>query len=71
VAGTVTTAQTRIYDPVGMLAQVATADSTTSLDWDPTGGVAQLIGVTVGATTNIVQGVTGLASSKAGVTQAA
>ncbi len=72
VQGTVTTTQTRTYDAVGMLAQVANVTgSTTSLDWDPTGGVAQLIGMTVGGTTGIVQGVTGLAGSKTGATQAA
>jgi RHS repeat-associated protein len=72
VAGATTTTQTRTYDPAGTLAQVANVTgSTTTLDWDPTGGVAQLLGMTAAGTIDIVQGVTGLAGSKVGVTSAA
>ena len=72
VKGTVTTTQTRTYDASGMLATVANVTgSATTLDWDPTGGVAHLLGMTVAGTTDVVQGVTGLVGSKAGAASAA
>jgi RHS repeat-associated protein len=72
VQGAVTTTQSRTYDATGTLATVANVTgNTTTMDWDPTGGVAQLLGMTAAGTTDIVQGVTGLAVSKVGVTFAA
>jgi RHS repeat-associated protein len=72
VQGTVTTTQTRTYDAAGMMATVANVTgATTTLDWDPTGGVAHLLGMTVAGTTDIVQGVAGLVGSKVGATSAA
>lgn len=61
--GTATTTQTRTYNQLGQLNQILDNTGTptaSSLDWDPTGTIPSLTGITTdGTATGIVQGQTG------------
>jgi RHS repeat-associated protein len=71
VGGTSTT-QTRTYNPLNHLTGFGVSSSNTTLDWDPTQGATQLLGITqiasgTLATNDLVGGIAGWAATRTGI----
>ena len=69
--GTVTTTQTRSYDPAGLVAALSnvtgTATTLSTLDWDLTSSDAQMLGLAGSSTNDMVRGPGGWISQRSGV----